>query len=365
MSINIISTIARTAWIRGVAAFAIATLALSYLATGTLATETVHERYPDGNVKIERGVTLDREGNYVNHGIWKQWNTDGKLVAEGQYQMGLRTGDWTRWYDRQETASLREPPFTNFAGPFVAQASFENDRLHGDWLIFDSNQQKCIQVSLENGQRHGPTTMWLPTGKIYRQSIYENGMLVGKVRQRDRAGELQTVGTYVGGRRVTTKVTYFNGTDFNETDAKKTEAHYLQPKLVATAADNFWSGQFAQYKPVGRAIRHGAWKTWFPSGQLHIDGSYENDKENGTFAWWHPNGQQAVLGVYAAGEKHGPWTWWHASGLKSTAGAFHRGIQTGRWRTWNENGHLDHQIAFDHTKAVRAPVAQTAPSISR
>ena len=36
--------------------------------------EVIRERYPNRSVKIEREVTQDAEGNYVNHGSWKMWD---------------------------------------------------------------------------------------------------------------------------------------------------------------------------------------------------------------------------------------------------------------------------------------------------
>ena len=35
--------------------------------------ETFTEHYPNGNVRIQREVSLDGKGNYVNHGSWKMW----------------------------------------------------------------------------------------------------------------------------------------------------------------------------------------------------------------------------------------------------------------------------------------------------
>src|SRR5262245_42382882 len=54
--------------------------------------EMVRERYPDGAIKIERQMTLDRDGNYVNHGGWKMFSTNGDVLAEGQYHFGQRVG---------------------------------------------------------------------------------------------------------------------------------------------------------------------------------------------------------------------------------------------------------------------------------
>src|SRR5262245_59309468 len=64
--------------------------------------EVVRERYPDGKVKIERDVTVDADGNYVNHGAWRMWDDSGRLVAEGQFAMGRRSGQWSRSWSRGE-----------------------------------------------------------------------------------------------------------------------------------------------------------------------------------------------------------------------------------------------------------------------
>ena len=68
--------------------------------------EVVRERYPNTHVKIERETTLDSHGNYVNHGSWKMWDTAGNVVAEGQYNMGKRSGQWTRRINREQTELL-------------------------------------------------------------------------------------------------------------------------------------------------------------------------------------------------------------------------------------------------------------------
>ncbi|MGI9429654.1 MAG: hypothetical protein ACR2NM_13415, partial [Bythopirellula sp.] len=48
-----------------------------------IGSEVFVERFPEGSIKVEREVTLDPEGNYVNHGPWRMWSQAGKLIAEG------------------------------------------------------------------------------------------------------------------------------------------------------------------------------------------------------------------------------------------------------------------------------------------
>ncbi len=64
----------------------------------TSETEVIKERYPNGSVKIEREVTQDDDGNYVNHGMFKTFDERGNLTAQGEYRNGKRQGTWIRWY---------------------------------------------------------------------------------------------------------------------------------------------------------------------------------------------------------------------------------------------------------------------------
>lgn len=316
--------------------------------------EVIRERYPNRQVKIEREVATDSQGNYVNHGTWKMWSETGKLMAEGRYNMGERVGVWTRWHQRNDSASLREYPFSRFKSPFVSQATFVEGHVDGDWIIFDTNQEKCCQITVENGVRNGQATIWLPGGAIYRQAIYEENLPVGDVEQLGRDGTLETVATYVDGRRAITKVTYFDGTK-----DKKTEAHYLGAKLTVTSPDDFWNAKFAEYETEGKQVRHGAWKTWYSNGQVKLEGFYRWDKELGTFTWWHPNGQRAVVGQYVDGLQHGEWVWWHPNGQKATVGEYKMGAQVSLWRQWTPDGKLESQQVYDFSKSPK-PLAGDA-----
>ena len=315
--------------------------------------EIIRERYPNRRVKIEREVTTNAEGSYVNHGTWKNWDEAGTLIAEGQYQMGRRVGVWTRWHTRRDAASLREHPFNSFQAPFVSQATFNDDVMDGEWIIFDSKQRKCCQITLQKGKRNGTSTVWLPSGQVYREAVYEDGLPVGDVMQRDRQNELKPVASYINGRRVTTKVTYFP-----KSKEKKTEALYLGAKTVVSSPDDFWDAKFAEYDSTGDEHRHGPWKTWYANGQLQLEGFYRHDKELGTFSWWHPNGQKAVEGEYKDGLQNGPWVWWHVNGQKATSGSYTQGVQQGTWSRWKQDGRIDQRTVYDPKVPADLPHAQ-------
>jgi antitoxin component YwqK of YwqJK toxin-antitoxin module len=309
-------------------------------------TEIFRERYPNRHVKVEREVTLDANGNYVNHGQWKMWSPNGTVLAEGQYEMGKMVGNWTRWHSRRDAVVLGQFPFNQFKPPFVSHATFVEGVLDGDWVIFDADQKKCKHVPFRKGKRHGMAIAWLPNGKILRQANFDNGLPVGDVVQVDvSSGKPKKVATYVEGREVYSKVSHYpTGRQ------KKTEAVFLAPVTRQTEADDYWNCRFAKFEAKGESLRHGLSKAWHANGQLRQEGQYDRGKQIGTFTFWHANGQKAAEGNYRDGRVDGRWVWWHANGQKATVGSFQHGKLVGDWRWWAEDGQLSHRIEHDGTK---------------
>ena len=144
-------------------------------------TEVIKERFPDGSVRIERNVTQDAEGNYLNHGPWKMWDENGNLVAQGDYANGNRTGVWVRWYRNVAEADLLSKiPYQQFLGPFISQATFENGQLNGLWTIYDNRMRKISQWAFADGKRHGISNWWYANGRKMREVQFREGRLDGQ-----------------------------------------------------------------------------------------------------------------------------------------------------------------------------------------
>lgn len=306
--------------------------------------EVFRERYPNGAIRIEREVTLDKNGNYVNHGSWQMMNQSGTLIASGQYDFGKRVGNWTLSLDRNDAAILRETPFNMFKAPFTSNANFNNDKIDGDWLIVDAEQRKVSQISFDNGVRHGLAMTWLTNGSVLRQAEYNHGIPVGEVLQANTStGELQRSATYLDGRRITTNIDYFT----RAKRQKSLEEMYLAPKTVQKTPDDFWNSTFATYDHEGEPLRHGLSKTWFKNGQLESEGQYEYNKRVGHFRFWHPNGQISSEGDFKNDEYTGHWVWWHENGQKAITGRYDEGRTIGEWRWWNDKGQLSDRLNYD------------------
>jgi len=320
--------------------------------------ELVRERYLDGKVKIERQVTLNGDGNYVNHGAWKMYSPTGDVIAEGQYTFGERTGLWTRWIGRKDSTIFNEQPYKEFKAPFMSQAQFTDGKMDGDWVVTDANDRKVMMISFKAGLRNGPATTWLPNGKVLRQFTYQDSIPVGDLLEiNPKTGELARTATYEEGRKVVTKTTYFP-----RTKQKQSESMYLAAKTIETSADDFWTLKLAKYGAEGADMRHGTAKTWYANGKQEQDGSYEYGKKAGTFTYWHENGQLAATGEYKDDLAEGTWVWWHENGQKSAVGKYTKGALIGEWRWWDEAGKLTKSQTYTGTESAATEPTEKQPT---
>jgi uncharacterized protein len=294
--------------------------------------EIIRERYPNQTVKIEREVTQDSNGNYVNHGSWKMWDAQGTLVVEGQYQNGERIGVWNRWYRSADVELLKTAPYSSFRGPYISQASFDLGQLNGKWIIFDSHQHRISEWEFVDGQRHGNFTWWYPNGMKMRECQYEGGEMHGKLMEWAPNARLVSQATYEHGRKLGSR------TEKHRSGGNKNEGSYLFAREVVQTPDDWWNAKPAVYTKQGKDERHGHWIAWYPNGQKQTEGEYDHDIQVGEFTWWFANGQRALQGAYIDGEQQGKWVWWHENGQKSIQGDYRQGHPIGQWSWWNDDG---------------------------
>jgi antitoxin component YwqK of YwqJK toxin-antitoxin module len=324
--------------------------------------EIVRERYPNRSVKVEREVTQDAQGNYINHGSWKMWDERGTLVAEGRFKNGERDGVWNRWYRGNEADLLTKIPYQQFTAPFISQGVFKYGKLDGKWTIYDSKQRKISEWEFADGERHGKSTWWFANGRKMRDIDFDKGEINGEFIEWNAEGKETAKSTYQHGRKLAAKTEYHKGNSKH----KESEGLYLHAKEIVQTPDDWWDAKIAVYTKQGKDEKHGPWVSWYPSGHKHIQGEYKNDLQVGKFTWWYENGQIALEGTYENGKQVGPWVWWHQNGLKATQGEYAEGSPTGQWRWWDSNGRVNETADLSHSegKVVDKP-ALPAPAATK
>lgn len=331
-------------------------------------TELVTERYDNRKIKTEREVVQDEDQNYINHGKWKSYDRDGKVTVEGRYKYNEMDGVWTRLYYVRENELLNKAPFNQGQLPLVSQANFKDGKLHGKWVIFDASPQrrKLCEWEFTDGKRDGQSTWWFASGLKMREITYRHGTIDGPLNEWDRTGKQVTKDTYVDGSRLATR------TETHSDGSKRAEGTVLHPRLVLETPDDWMECTLATYSQEGTPVKHGTWTSWFPNGQLRLQGQYHKDEPAGQFTWWHENGQKSLVAIYKDGKKHGAWTWWHPNGIKSIQGEYVNDSPASKWLWWKETGRVAQRADFndpDQRNILAMPTVNGAtastPSASR
>ena len=92
------------------------------------ARQRVRERYPNGEVRVEREVLQDEDGNYVNHGAWKLFDSKGRLLAGG-----IAGAEFVELDSRNHILLEHEPAWSRFC---EAVLSFVNADVNTDADVF-------------------------------------------------------------------------------------------------------------------------------------------------------------------------------------------------------------------------------------
>ena len=328
---------------------------VSTTATAATSVELVTERYPNGNVKIERQVTKDANGNYVNQGTYKAYDLDGKVQKAGEFVDGKLQGKWTQSLAKDNGHLFSADHDTEFSGPFVSEATFVDGQLHGAWTIKDQTGRSVVAWNFDNGVRDGKWTWWYPNGEKRLEATFSNGKLDGDVLEYSRDGQQTSKETYIDGMHLTKTVGWYT------LGQKHFEGYYLRDSDMPEPSYDWWKGTVATTatKASEKDLQHGAWIEWYQSGNKKTEAQYDHGVAVGRFTWWYENGQKQAEVDFHAGVLGGTWVTWHPNGLKESQAEFKNGELVDQWMHWDADGKLV------ETRHFNQPTAQQAADLNR
>ena len=292
--------------------------------------EVITERYPNRVVKIERHVKMDDDRNYVNHGPWKMWDSQGQLIAEGHYRLGKRHGKWKQ--RMPQLGSLRH----GFAAPFSSDADFADGELHGVWAISDSQGRPVVSWGFRRGNLHGTMIGWYSQGQKKFEATFAQGKPHGSAVYWTADGRERKKEQFEHGDQRIASVSWY------DTKQKETEGWLLRTNVTFGVEADWWNGVLIITRDDSEAkdLKTGVWSEWHPNGTLRFAGKFQGGQPNGTHTWWHANGQKMMIGKYQSGAPAGRWTRWHGNGRKHEEGAYLAGNKQGTWTVWDEEGNV-------------------------
>jgi antitoxin component YwqK of YwqJK toxin-antitoxin module len=320
--------------------------------------DTVIVRYPNGKPKIKKSVTRNKHGGLVSHGPFAMWDPHGNMIANGHFAMGKRHGVWSRLLP-QRTAHFHEAPYQGFRAPFVWETRFEDDVLHGGWLMLDAEGRPMHSWGFDRGRLHGQVIDWYSNGKKRMEAEYEQGILNGNWQEWDQEGAATVQVKFVDGCRCRQYVEkHANG-------IVKVEGQLLGPAEKVRVVFNWWEGTVKTEVIPGKGAddRHGQWTYFDLKGAHEYSGEFERNVPVGIHTWWHPTGHKRMEGAFVEGLETGAWTWWHPSGKREKIGEYAAGKRTGEWVTWDTGGRV--VVKYDYSPLNAASRIASRPSPGR
>jgi antitoxin component YwqK of YwqJK toxin-antitoxin module len=190
----------------------------------------------------------------LRQGKWEKRYPSGKLIYEGQFKDGEPVGEWTRYYPgglvkakiHYDTDSAFTQLF-NEQGKKIAEGNYVNEKRAGKWTLY-SDGIKISEESYVEGQKHGISRKFYPTGELFEKTEWKNGLQEGDYEVFFKNGEPYMQCKYSEGKRNGLCLSYFkNG-------RVEMEAHYKNN------------------------LRHGEWKFYNNEGDHLYTLKYEEGK---------------------------------------------------------------------------------------
>jgi uncharacterized protein len=118
--------------------------------------------FPSRSLRTEFSYYKNSEKKTIAHGLAKEFSEDGKLLAQGMYLQGSKSGLWVLFSPRGYTI-----------------AYYHYNKLHGSWKRFSNNDILLEEKSYSQGFLHGENKSFFLNGSLANSVSYLKGKKIG------------------------------------------------------------------------------------------------------------------------------------------------------------------------------------------
>lgn len=189
------------------------------------------------NPRFSRTVVRFSDDSIKSDGEYKEFYEDGQVFVEGEYNLGLRSGEWKFYHPNGTEAKTITYKDGQVDGAFEvhradgtlkAKREFTSGERNGDWVIYgDSGEQPLIESHYKKGNPDGVWQVWYPDGTQRRQIPFANGKQNGTLIEWDEDGNKRAEVAYSDGVREGVTRAWAK-------DGRVIEQTYKEGKLVST-----------------------------------------------------------------------------------------------------------------------------------
>ena len=222
------------------------------------------------------GERLLLKGDYVDgqkEGRWEGFHENGIPASEQFFKAGQPDGLYRSWW-----------PSGNLQCK-VTYSEGQKSGLEEQW--FDNGQRQRY-IQWEKGQQNGPMQEWFPSGQEHVRCMYSAGKKEGLLQEWNLAGEITREELYQNDILIKLLMAKEK---YNDGNPKENYEYYLDD--------------------LKQEVRHGAYKKYFPNGEIWIECNYVHGRIDGLWQYGKLEGLECRQENYKLGVKHGTFKWYH------------------------------------------------------
>jgi antitoxin component YwqK of YwqJK toxin-antitoxin module len=244
--------------------------------------------YPNGVVKVVG--TYNKEG--IPEGVRREYNEEGKvekayifrrgiIVGEGVFtDAGKKEGNWKEFYTD---------------GKLKATGNYSEDLKTGLWKFYFPSGQLEQVGSYKNGLPDSTWKWYHSNGKIMREEFFYDGLSDGLMTEYDSEGNVITQGDYIEGKR--------EGKWFYDAGDNRDEGEYIEGmrnglwESFYEGGQKSFEGKFIDDLPNGK-------HTWYwDNGKIKQEGNYVMGRRNGDWKKYDEQGFLLITISYTNGKE--------------------------------------------------------------
>lgn len=180
-----------------------------------------------------------------------------------------------------------------------------------------------------SGQQDGPFEEYYDNGQLKVQGHYKNEKPVGTWQKYHPNGQLSGVYSYSDGKLDQEKTYYFDNGNINW-EIKEVDGKYIG-KGYYESGNLFYE----------RIVSNGYYKEYFESGTLAIEANYVENELVGAWKKFYPSGELEWVVQYKSGYREGGYQNFYKNGQLKLEGTMHKDKKHGEERRYLEDGQLE------------------------
>lgn len=348
-----------------------------------------YESYHSNGQLYEAGTYVDG----IRVGNWKNYNPDGKQIAERSFdERGKKTGTEIYYddkgrkselfqYKKEEMVYFEDYDLTgaiqakgkakrgilnyqdlDLYGSLLKEGPLDETHRIGEWKEYSQYGKILRKITYtEEGEYEGKYIDYhASNGEISSQFIYQKDTLHGPYFYQYSSGQVSSEGSYYKGNRQGLRLSYFpNGVI--ETESFYVNGRYNGPRKyydpvgqlkrieyfkegTITKMETYWKDSLVDVAIMKDPLQMLSLK--YPNGQVAFEINRTGRNFQGKANWYFGNGQLEIEAQYIDGNRDGMYKTYYPNGQLRSEGAYDLGKQIGEWKYYHENGALNEIVRF-------------------